>query len=378
MSTWHPKHGRARARRLRWALPALALAALVLGAAGPAHAAHEPVGACSPGFENVRNVNLETFFDGRSNLTICLTGDLADPTGQGVKWSDMSHVTIRSAPGAWRAIRSRIWIDDTSADVTLYGLTLDSGNFAGTPGTSGLAINADRVALRKNLITNSYGPAGSCITNDADFGVADDMLITQNRIFDCGRDETHDHGVYTNAMNRPVVSANWIYENAGRGINLGPYTYNGRFTRNVIADNCANPLGGVNDCSANIIYWGFSRFTEFNTNTVVFPNHRYNLAGCDYGPDTPDCFEWGGSNNLVSRSCFYSTVSGYSGDPLGSGISPGWDNKFGRVDHATITVTDPQFANRTTPAHAWRNYRIPASNPCAGYQPVGDVGPPGQ
>ena len=39
-------------------------------------------------------------------------------------------------------------------------------------------------------------------------------------------------------------------------MNLGPATHNARITRNVIADNCANPLGGVNDCSANIIYWG--------------------------------------------------------------------------------------------------------------------------
>jgi hypothetical protein len=353
------------------------VAALFLGMVGDAAATHEPVGACSPGFEKVRNVDLETFFDGRSNLTICLTGDLRDPTGHGVQWSNMSHVTVRSAPGHWRAIRSRIWIDDTSADVTLSGLTLDASGFLGTAGKSDIAINADRVALRRNLISNGYGAAGSCITNDADFGVADDTIITLNRIYDCGQDETHDHGIYTIAMNRHVVTANWIYENDGRVINLGPYTYNGRFTRNVIADNCANPLGGVNDCSANVIYWGLSKFTEFNNNTVAFPHHRYNLAGCDFGPDTPDCLEWGGSNNIVSRSCFYSTVSGYSGDPLDSGISPGWDNKFGRVDHSTITVTDPQFANRTTPVHAWRNYRIPASSPCATYQPAGDIGPPG-
>ncbi len=375
MAPWRATLGRARSRLPWLALPLLAVA-LFLALASRANAAHEPLGPCSPGFENVRNIDPETFFDGRSNLTICLAGDVVDPTGRGVQWSNMSHVTIRSAPGAWRAIRSRIWIDETSADVTLLALTLDSSRFEGTPGKAGVAVNADRVALRRNLITNGYGAAGSCITNDADFGVADDTVIVQNRIFDCGRDETHDHGVYTNAMNRPVISANWIYENAGRGINLGPYTYYGRITRNVIADNCANPLGGVNDCSGNVIYWGFSRFTEFNNNTVAFPHHRYNLAGCDFGPDTPDCHEWGGSNNLVARSCFYSAVSGYSGDPPGSGISPGWHEKFGRVDHSTLTVADPRFANRTTPAHAWRNYRIPSSNACSAYQPAATVGPP--
>jgi hypothetical protein len=376
MATWRTRGGQALGRR-PWRALLVTAAAVFLAVATPSRAVHEPVGSCSPGFENVRNVDLETFFDGKANLTICLGGNLEDMADHNVKWSNMSHVTVRSAPGSWRAIRSRIWIDESSSDVTLSGLTLDSSGYDGATGYAGLAVNGDRVALRRNLITNRYGPAGSCVINDRDFGVADDVIITQNRIFDCGRDETHDHGIYTNAMNRPIVTANWIYENAGRGINLGPYTTNGRFTRNVVADNCADPLGGTNDCSANVIFFGLSSYNPLNNNTIALPRSRYNLAGCDFGPDTPDCPEWTGHNNNVTQSCFYTEVKGYSGDPLGSGISAGWDEKYGRVDHTSITVADPQFADHTTPAHAWRNYRIPAGNPCAGYQPAGPVGPPG-
>ena len=151
-------------------------------------------------------------------------GNLADLGDFNVRWSNMSHVTVRSAPGTWHAIRSRIWIDDTSANVSLYGLTLDSGDFVAEPGATGLAINADNVMLQRNMITNRHGLAGSCITNSAAYGVATNLEIRANRIYDCGRDETHDHGIYTNAMDRPVVRANWIYENAGRGVNLGPAT----------------------------------------------------------------------------------------------------------------------------------------------------------
>ena len=363
-------------RLLRAALLILPAVFLWAGLANVASASHMPIGPCSPGYESVKNVDLDTYFDGKHDLTICLGADLEDFADHDVQWSNMSHVTVRSAPGSWRGIRSRIWIDGTSSDVTLYGLTLDAGGFDAVAGQSGVAINGDRVALIRNMITNRYGVAGSCIINDGAYGVADDTLISQNRIFDCGMDESHDHGIYTNSMNRPVVNANWIYENAGRGINLGPYTHAGRFTRNVIADNCANPLGGVNDCSANVIYWGESSSDALNNNTVASPHNRYNLAGCDFGPDTPDCPAWSGSNNLVSRSCFYSTVSGYSGDPLDSGISPGWKFKFGSVDEPTITVTDPQFSNPHTLVHARRNYRIPPSNPCAGYQPQVTVGPP--
>jgi hypothetical protein len=352
----------------------VALAA-VLTQPALARGSHEPIGPCSPGFENVRGVDLETFFDGRSNLTICLGANLQGLDGD-VQWSNMSHVTVRSAPGSHRMIRSRIWIDQTNSNVTLYGLTLSSSVYSGPAGYGGIAINGDSVTLRRNLVTNGYGTAGSCIIADGGYGIPDDTVIAANKVYDCGRDEVHDHGIYTNYMNRPVVTANWIYENAGRGINLGPQTHNGRFTRNVIVDNCADPLGGANDCSGNVMYWGFSSSNAFNTNTVAFPRHRWGLSGCDFSPDTPSCYEWGGSDNVVERSCFYSTVSGYSGDPANSGISPGWNTKFGSVDAPTITVADPQFTNRTTSVHAWRNYRIPAGSPCAAYQPQGGVGAP--
>ncbi len=155
----------------------LVAALTLLAGAAPAQATHNPVGACSPGFENVRGVDLETFFDGRANLTICLGGNLTDLGDANVRWSNMRHVTVRSAPGTWRAIRSRIWIDDTNADVSLYGLTLDSGDFVAEPGSTGLAINADNVMLQRNMITNRHGLAGSCITNDATYGVASNLQI---------------------------------------------------------------------------------------------------------------------------------------------------------------------------------------------------------
>ena len=101
-------------------------------------------------------------------MTICLKGNLTDFGDFNVRWSNMNHVTVRSAPGTWHAIRSRIWIDDTNANVSLYGLTLDSGDFVTDPGATGLAINADNVMLQRNMITNRHGLAGSCITNSAD------------------------------------------------------------------------------------------------------------------------------------------------------------------------------------------------------------------
>jgi hypothetical protein len=342
----------------------------------PAHATHDPVGACSPGFEDVRDVDLETFFDGRSNLTICLRGNLTDPSDHNVRWSNMSHVTVRSAPGTWRAIRSRIWIDDTSADVTLYGLTLDAGDFAAEAGASGLAVNADNVKLQRNLITNRYGVAGSCINNAAEYSIASNLQILGNRIFDCGRDETHDHGIYTNAMDNPVIRGNWIYESAGRGINLGPSTQSASLYRNVIADNCANPLGGVNDCSGNIMFWGATSGTVMDSNTIAFPHSRWNLAGCDDATGSnDDCRLWTGTSNSVGVNCFVTTNDGYAGDPVGSGISPGFPGKYATVSQTGTTVADPRFADRLWSAHATRNYLV-GSSACAGSQPQQKVGPP--
>ena len=375
-SPWTRGGARLRAHACRAVLACATTIVVAMWAAAPAPASHDPVGACSPGYERVRGVDLETFFDGRSNLTICLDGSLSDFGDFNVRWSNLSHVTVRSAPGTWWGIRSRIWIDDTSSNVTLYGLTLDAGDFVSEAGASGLAINADNVKLQRNAITNRYGVAGSCITSAAEYGVATNLEILANRIFDCGRDETHDHGIYTNAMDRPVVRANWIYENAGRGVNLGPATQGATFYRNVIADNCANPLGGVNDCSGNVMFWGSTSGTSMTNNTFAFPHARWNLAGCDDATGSnDDCRLWTGTSNTVSDSCFITTNDGYAGEPPGSGISPGFPGKYATVPSTTLTVTYPMFPGRTWPVHANRNYRV-TSSACAGNAPVQQVGPP--
>jgi parallel beta helix pectate lyase-like protein len=370
-------HGRATARSIvpRAALACAAALLCVMATTPPAAATHDPVGACSPGYENVRAVDLETFFDDKSNLTICLRGTLTDDDDHNVRWSNMHHVTVRSAPGHWHGIRSRIWIDNTSSDVTLYGLTIDAGGFVAEPGATSLAINADNVTLQRNIITNSYGLAGSCITNDPAYGVATNLQILANRIFDCGRDETHDHGIYTGAMDRPIVRANWIYENAGRGINLGPATRDANIYRNVIADNCANPLGGPNDCGGNVMFWGDTSGTTMNNNTFAFPHFRWNLAGCDDATGAPDCRLWTGTGNTVGASCFFTTDDVYSGDPTASGISPGFPGKYATVAKASSPVVDPQFADRLWPLHANRSYRV-GNSACAGNQPQQPVGPP--
>jgi len=348
--------------------------ALLAALVAPARAAHEPAAGCSPGYENVRNVDLETFFDGKRNLTICLGGNLSAPPDFDVRWSNMSHVTVRSAPGAWHAIRSRIWIDDTSSEVMLHGLTLDAGDFTSEPGASGLAINADGVTISRSSITNRYGPAGSCITSDEAYGVASSLKIAANRIFDCGRDETHDHGIYTNAMDRPVIRANWIYENAGRGINLGPSTQGATVYRNVIADNCANPLGGVNDCSGNVMFWGSTSATTVESNTFAHPHERWNLAGCDDATGSnDDCRLWTGTSNSVTSNCFISRNAGYEGDPADSGISPGFAGKYAAV--SGVTVAAPQFRHRVWPVHANRDYTA-QNGACEDRQPQQVVGPP--
>ena len=369
-------HGGVSARALarRAALICVAVLAVLAAGVDPAPAAHEPVGDCSPGYEQVRDVDLETFFDGKQNLTICLAGNLSAPPDFNVRWSNMHHVTVRSAPGTWRAIRSRIWIDDTSSEVTLYGLTLDAGDFTAEAGATGLAINADGVNLSRNSITNRYGLAGSCINSDAAYGVASNLKIAANRIFDCGRDETHDHGIYTNAMDQPVIRANWIYENAGRGINLGPSTQGATVYRNVIADNCANPLGGVNDCSGNVMFWGSTSGTTVEGNTLAHPHERWNLAGCDDATGTnDDCRMWTGASNSVTSNCFISRNQGYEGDPAGSGISPGFAGKYAVV--SGVTVAGPQFRNRVWPVHANRDYTV-RSGACEANQPQQAVGAP--
>ena len=179
-------------------------------------------------------------------------------------------------------------------------------------------------------------------------------------------------------MNRPIVNANWIYENAGRGMNIGPYTHDARITRNVIADNCANPLGGLNDCSANIIYWGFTKSTDaFNNNTVAFPHFRYNLAGMRLRPGHARLPHMGGVEQPRLAQLLLLPGQRLQRRPAGQRDQPrmGRQVRAGRpFDHHRHR---PQFANRTTPVHAWRNYRIPAEQPLRGVPAPGRLAPPG-
>ena len=63
------------------------------------------------------------------------------------------------------------------------------------------------------------------------------VLITGNRIHDCGRlpATNHDHGIYISNAVGTVVRSNWIYSNADRGVQLYPNADDSIVTRNVIS-----------------------------------------------------------------------------------------------------------------------------------------------
>ena len=90
---------------------------------------------------------------------------------------------------------------------------------------------------------------------------------------------------------------------------------------------------------------------------------------------TSDCRLWSGASNTVAGNCFLTTNDGYSGEPAGSGISPGFNGKYATVSESTITVLNPHFGNRHGRVHAGRDYRV-YNAACSDYQPQGPVGPP--
>jgi hypothetical protein len=123
------------------------------------------------------------------------------------------------------------------------------------------------------------------------------------------------------------------------------------------------------------MFWGSTSGTEMTNNTIAFPHFRWNVAGCDDATGTTDCRVWTGTANSIASSCFITTNDGYSGDPAGSGISPGFPGKYATVSQATTTVADPRFADRLWQAHANRNYRV-RNSACSANQPQQSVGPP--
>jgi hypothetical protein len=145
-------------------------------------------------------------------------------------------ITLTAYPGEDATLKGRLRIEETADGATIEHLTLDGRNSANNLSP---LIYADQVVLRENEITNYH--TAICVALDSYFSgpPPQGVVIERNRIHDCGvlPSTNKEHGIYVAEARDTVIRDNWIYDNAGRGIQLYPDAQRSTITGNVIDGN---------------------------------------------------------------------------------------------------------------------------------------------
>lgn len=212
-------------------------------------------------------------------------------------------------------------------------LRLDGRNPRDLPSPT---INADDVTFRRNDVSSRRG--GVCFILGSTTQVWRSM-IEDNRIHDCGEPATlYGHGIYMQNVNDAEIVGNKIYDNADRGIKVGPDSQGALIRDNVID---GNPIGlnfSGDDTSA-------SSNNEVVHNVIANSTRWWNVQTYWQGAV--------GSGNLVRRNCvhgtnrdpYYNQDGGVSNDP---GFTP-----------QENLIAAPHYFNRKA-----RDFRLRTDSPC--------------
>jgi parallel beta-helix repeat protein len=251
-----------------------------------------------------------------------------------------SPLRLASAPGQRATVVGRLYVPAGSNDVVLADLNLNGASASNLPSPT---VDADRVTLTGNDITD--GHTGICLAiGSVDWGTAHDVVVDGNRIHDCGRlpygSTNHDHGIYVESARGLVITNNYIYDNADRGIQLYPDAQGTTITNNVIDGN-----------GEGIIFSGDSGLASSDNvasrNVISNSRVRYNVESW-WPAGNPV-----GTGNLASGNCLWNGAQGNVGDQVG----------FTATGNS---VTNPLFADRSA-----KNFSVPAGSACAAYVPSG-------
>ena len=234
-------------------------------------------------------------------------------------------ITVTSYPGEGATLAGRLRVEATADDAVIEGLILDGRN--ANDHLSPL-IYADRVVLRDNEITNSR--TGICVSVDdfPGYPAPREVVISDNRIHDCGQAGTNQqHAIYLAQARDTVIRDNWIYRNADRGIQLYPNADGTLVTGNVIDSN-----------GEGIIFGGAgSQSSDDNLvkgNVITNSTIRYNVESYWSGAV--------GTGNVVRDNCVWTARNSYDGTPEGSGIQ---DSQVGFSIRGNV-IADPRYVDR--------------------------------
>jgi parallel beta-helix repeat protein len=214
-------------------------------------------------------------------------------------------ITLTSAPGERAEIDGRLVVARGANRVTIENLYLDGAN---PQRSASPTVDAIRTTFRHVDVTNDHTPAICFALGNYGYETAFETTIEDSRIHDCGQPSTNQqHGIYVSSATGTVISGNWIYDNADRGIQLYPNAQDTTITGNVIFGN-----------GEGIIFSG--RDTVTADGTTVVGNV---IAGSKLRRNVESYYEPGaaiGSENVVRRNCVYGAASAFYAGSEGSGL----------------------------------------------------------
>ncbi|WP_217914882.1 right-handed parallel beta-helix repeat-containing protein [Miltoncostaea marina] len=252
-------------------------------------------------------------------------------------------ITLTSAPGGAKAtVRGSLWVTDAADDVTIENLVLDG---SGTSARVSFDTQGDRTRFLGNDITNRNTAICLHVGSNIGSGIAYDVVIDGNRIFDCGRMPAtgFDHGIYVNHAYDTRITNNLIYDNADYGVHLYPGA-----NRTYVANNVIDGNGrGITFSSEGSLT---SSDNVAENNIISNSLQTTNVESWWGGPV--------GRNNVARANCLWNGRKGnYS-------LSNGGFTLSGNIEK------DPLFANRGA-----KDFSLRAGSPCVGKGPQASAAP---
>ncbi len=247
--------------------------------------------------------------------------------------SATAPVRLQSFPGERAELVGRLVV--SAPYVEIAGLRLVGLNPAAAPSP---LVAASNVLIEGNEITNDH--TADCLMIGSASREVTDVTARANRIHDCGvlPSLNRQNGVSVTRASGTRIIANWIYDNADRGVQLYPDADGSRIASNVIDGNGVGVMiagdgaaaSDENTIESNII-----------TNSLIHDNVEANWGSQSFI----------GHDNVVRGNCVY----GGARDDGDGGIA---DVRAGFVADRNL-IADPLYVNR-----AAKDFRLAETSPC--------------
>lgn len=258
------------------------------------------------------------------------------------------RITLSSAPGEAAVIKGRVWVAGGADGATVENLSLDGANSRELPSPS---VDADGAVFNHDDVTSRNGICFAL--GDYGYEISRRTVIENSRIHDCGTPSSNqEHGIYVAAAYGTIISHDWIYDNASRGIQLYPDAQGTIVADNVIYGNGEGIIFSGNGTTA-------ASDTTVTGNVIADSTVRRNVESF-YEPGAPV-----GTDNVVSGNCIFGASSTYYGGENGSGLE---QPEVG-FSAAGNLARSPRFVD---PLQG--NLKLAAGSPCAGLTAKVDIG----